>query len=98
MTAACTVFLIDFTVSTYSKTHKKLNKNKALERHWKNIIVSKEKKEIFKQKFPNDVQVGVLMLGNFTLAPLLAPLAPQVVFLLKKCSQRAPKVVPRLQK
>jgi hypothetical protein len=26
MTAACLVFLIDFTVFTYSNTHKKLNK------------------------------------------------------------------------
>jgi hypothetical protein len=35
---------------------------------------------------------------NVTLAPLVAPLAPQVVFLLKTCSQSAPKVVPSLQK
>ena len=35
--------------------------------------------EILGKRLPNDVQMGALMLGNFTLAPLVAPLAPQTV-------------------
>ena len=66
-----------------------------------------EIQEIFIKRLPNDVQMGALMLGNFTLAPLVAPLAPQFIFLLQnvakvlqKCSQgcksdskRDPKMV-----
>ena len=54
--------------------------------------------EIFGKRLPNGVPKTDSILRNLTLAPLLAPLAPQVVFLLKKCSQSAPKVVPRLKK
>ena len=51
-----------------------------------------------KKRLPNGVPKSELMLRVLTLAPLLAPLAPQLVFLLNKFSQSAPKVVPRSQK
>ena len=95
---ACAVFLIDFTVSACSKTHTKQNKNKALKRQWNNMSISGKKQEISRKWLPNSVQMGEFILGNSTLAPLVAPLAPQTVFLSKKCSQSAPKVIPGLQK
>ena len=55
-----------------------------------------KQQEIFGKRLPNDVQMGALKLGNLTLAPLLAPLAPQVVFFTQKmqpkCSKGGPKV------
>ena len=39
------------------------------------------------KRLPNGVPKSDLMLRDFTLAPLLAPLAPQVVFLLKNAAK-----------
>ena len=57
-----------------------------------------KKQEIFKKGFQMVSQKVTRFWKKSTLAPLVAPLAPQVVFLLEKCSQSAPKVVPWLQK
>jgi hypothetical protein len=95
---ACAVFLIDVTVSACSKTHTKQNNNKALKRQWTNISISCKTQEIFRFGLRMSVQMGELILGYSTFAPLVAPLAPQSVFLLNRCSQSAPKVIPRLQK
>ena len=54
--------------------------------------------EIFRKWLPNSVHMGDFILGNSTLEPLVAPLAPQTVFLSEKCTQSAPKVIPGLQK
>jgi len=41
--------------------------------------------------------MGEVILGDFTLSRLVAPLAPQSVFLLKTYNQSVPKVSPRCQ-
>ena len=71
-------------------------------------MISEEKiTRNLQKRLPNGVPTGALILGNLTLAPVLAPLAPQVVFLLKNAanvlqrwsqgcksdSKRDPKVV-----
>ena len=95
---ACAVFLIDFTVSACSKTHRKHDKHKALKRQWKHISISCKKQEVFRKWLPNSAQMGEFISCNSTFAPLVAPLAPQTVFLSEKCSHNAPKVIPGLQK
>ena len=56
-----------------------------------------KKTEIFRKWLPNGLQMGEVILGDFTLPRLVAPLAPQSVFLLKKYHQSVPKVSPRCQ-
>jgi hypothetical protein len=55
-----------------------------------------KKQEIFGKRLPNGVPKSDSILRNLTLAPLLAPLAPQVVFFTQKmqpkCSKGGPKV------
>ena len=92
------MFLIDFTAPTCSKTHEKLNKKQVLKTQWKQMMISSEKHLNLEERLPNGVRKGEAILGKFTLAPLVAPLVPQSVFLLKRYSQSAPKVVPSLQK
>ncbi len=57
---------------------------------------SMEKTRNLQKKLSNGIPKSDTLLSDFTLAPLLAPLAPQVVFLLKKnqpkCSKGGPKV------
>ena len=43
-----------------------------------------KKQEIFGKRLPNGVPKSDSILRNLTLAPLLAPLAPQVVFFTQK--------------
>ena len=80
------------------KNSQKTEQKQSLEKTMKNMSNSAKKLEIFRKWPPNSVQMGELILGNSTLAPLVAPLAPQTVFLSNKCSQSAPKVIPGLQK
>ena len=64
----------------------------------KNTWISCKKQESFRKGLPNGVQKGDWISGDSTLAPLVAPLAPQSVFFLKKIQPKLPKVTPRLQK
>jgi hypothetical protein len=57
--------------------------------------IMETKQEIFIKRLPNSVQQNEAMLGNFTLAPLLAPLTPESVLLLKTNSQSDSKSGPK---
>jgi len=61
-------------------------------------IICLPKTRYLQKKESINVQQSNSILGNSTSASLVAPLAPQVIFLHEKCTQGAPKVVPRLQK
>ena len=93
---ACAVFLIDVTASTCSKTHKNLNKHKALKRQWKHMSNSAKKTEIFRNRLPGNVKMGAFILGNFNLTSLMISLTSQCIFVTNKIrpifSQNHPKV------
>ena len=50
-------------------------------------MISCKEQEISRKRLSNGVPKSDLKLGNVTLAPLVAPLAPQVVFLLKNVAK-----------
>ena len=63
----------------------------------KNMMIS-EKTRNLQKRLPNGLPTGELMLRDFTLAPLLAPLAPQVIFFTQKVQPKCSKVGPKVAK
>ena len=85
-----------WSMSLFPPLQKTLSKQ-SFEHTIRSHIICLQKTRNLQKKESNNVPKSNSILGNSTSASLVAPLAPQVIFLHEQCTQGAPKVVPRLQ-